>query len=109
VSANETLKALAVANNATSEIATAAYTIAAATPTYTPAAGKYPSAQSVTINDTTVGATIYYTTDGTLPTTSSSVYSSPITVSANETLKALAVANNYTTSLVAAAVYKIGP
>ena len=53
------------------------------------------SAQSVTIGDATAGAVIYYTTDGTTPATSSSVFSSPIRVSSNETLKAIAVANSY--------------
>ena len=45
----------------------------AAAPTFSPAAGTYTSTQSVTISDATTGATIYYTTNGTTPTTSSSV------------------------------------
>jgi uncharacterized repeat protein (TIGR03803 family) len=53
----------------------------AATPTFSPGSGTYGSAQTVTINDTTTGATIYYTNDGTTPTTSSAVYNGPITVS----------------------------
>ncbi len=108
VSADETLKAFAVAPNyANSAVATAAYKIAAATPTFAPTAGTYSSAQLVTISDSTPGATIYYTTDGTTPTTSSPVYSTPITVSTNETLKAIAAANNYSDSLLATAAYKI--
>jgi hypothetical protein len=79
-----------------------------ATPTFAPVAGKYPTAQSVTISDATAGATIHYTTDGTTPTISSAVYSSPISVSADETLKAIAVANNYSQSLLAVATYGIG-
>ena len=64
----------------------------AATPAFTPVAGTYSSAQAVTISTTTPSATIYYTTDGSTPTTSSSVYSGPIAVSATETVQAIAVA-----------------
>ena len=80
----------------------------AATPTFSPGGGAYVSAQPVTINETTPGTTIYYTTNGTTPTTSSSVYSGAVTVSASETLQAIAVENGYTTSAVGSAVYTIG-
>jgi RHS repeat-associated protein len=80
---------------------------AAATPTFSPVAGTYTSWQTVTISDTTSGATIYYTTNGTTPTTSSTIYTSPITVSSSETLKAISTANYYTTSAVGTAAYTI--
>ncbi|MDO5315541.1 MAG: chitobiase/beta-hexosaminidase C-terminal domain-containing protein [bacterium] len=76
-----------------------------ATPTFTPAAGTYTEAQDVTINCTTEGATIYYTLDGTDPTTSSSVYNSAISISTNTTVKAMATAEGYNNSAVATAVY----
>jgi len=79
----------------------------AATPTFSPVTGTYISAQTVTINDATSGATIYYTTNGTTPTTSSTVYSSAITVSSTETLEAIATATVYSTSAVATAAYTI--
>jgi hypothetical protein len=79
----------------------------AATPTFSPAAGTYSSAQTVTISDTTPEATIYYTTDGTAPTTSSTVYSSPISVSSTETIEAIATASGYANSAVASAAYTI--
>ena len=85
----------------TSAVSSAAYTInlpAAATPTFSPAAGTYTSAQTVTISTTTPSATIYYTTNGSTPTTSSAVYSGAITVSATETVEAIAVATGYSTS-----------
>lgn len=79
----------------------------AAAPTFSPAAGTYTAAQSVTLSDTTTGASIYYTIDGTTPTASSTRYSAAIPVSANTTIKALAVASGYTNSPVASAAYVI--
>ena len=79
----------------------------AATPSFTPAAGTYSSTQTVTISTTTPSATIYYTTNGSTPTTSSAVYSGPIAVSATETLQAIAVAPGYSNSAVGSAAYTI--
>ena len=110
VSATETLKAIAVATGfSNSAVGSAAYTInlPAATPTFSVAAGTYTSAQTVTISDTTTGATIYYTNNGTTPTTASTVYTSAITVNASETLQAIAVATGSSTSAVASAAYTI--
>ena len=80
---------------------------AVATPTFSPEAGTYTSAQSVTISTETTGATIYYTTNGDDPTTSSSVYSTPISVSSTTTVKAIAAKSGMTTSDVASATYTI--
>ncbi len=79
----------------------------AATPTLSPAAGTYSSAQSVTLADSTSGAVIYYTTDGSTPTTASAVYGTPLTVSATTTIKAIATASGYSSSAVASATYTI--
>ena len=80
-----------------------------ATPTFSPVAGTYTSAQSVSISDATSGATIYYTTNGTTPTTSSTQYTGPITVNSTETLQAIAVATGDTNSAVSSAIYTITP
>jgi hypothetical protein len=108
VSSTETLKVIAVASGySNSAVVTAAYTIAAATPVLSPKAGVYTSAQSVTITDATTGAAIYYTTDGTTPTTASTLYTGPVTVSSTETLRAIAVASGYNNSAVMTATYNI--
>ena len=83
-------------------------TVAASTaPSFSPAAGTYTSAQTVTISTTASPATIYYTTNGSTPTTSSAVYSGPITVSASETLEAIAVIRGDSPSAVGSATYTI--
>src|SRR6202158_4888131 len=79
----------------------------AAAPTFSPAGGSYNSAQTVTISDATPGASIYYTTDGTIPTTSSTAYTAPLTVSASQTINAIATATGYTTSALGSATYTI--
>jgi hypothetical protein len=114
VSSTETLKAIAAATgDDDSAVASAAYNITpparVSTPTFSPAAGTYTSTQSVTISDATSGATIYYTTNGTTPSTSSTEYTGPLTVNSTETLEAIAVATGYTDSTVASAVYTITP
>ena len=58
-------------------------------------------AQMVTLATTTSGATIYYTIDGTTPTTSSIVYEAPFLVASNLTVNAIAVASGDTNSSVA--------
>ena len=74
-------------------------------PTFSPATGTYTSAQSVSLSDP--GATIYYTTDGSTPTTSSTVYSAAITVASNTTVQVIAVTPGSTPSAVASATYVI--
>ena len=77
----------------------------AATPTMNPPAGVYNSPINVTLSSTTPGATIYYTTNGTTPTNQSTVYSTPIPLSADTTIKAIAYATGFDPSYVASASY----
>ncbi|HEX5285243.1 MAG TPA: chitobiase/beta-hexosaminidase C-terminal domain-containing protein [Bryocella sp.] len=108
---SETIKAVGVLTGyANSPVASATYTLnlpQAATPTISLGSGTYTVSQPVTISDTTTGATIYYTVDGTTPTTSSKVYSGALTLSATETLKAIAVAVGYSPSAVATSSYTV--
>ncbi len=77
-------------------------------PVLSPAGGNYVGVQSVTISDTAPGATIYYTTNGSLPTIYSSQYSGPIAVTTSETIVAVAVASGYSISAPVNAQYIIG-
>ena len=78
--------------------------ITTATPTFSVDAGEYSSAQNVELNCATDGASIYYTTDGSTPTSSSSPYSSAIPVATTTTLKAIAIYDGVE-SAVASATY----
>ncbi|PYU23135.1 MAG: hypothetical protein DMG30_12615, partial [Acidobacteria bacterium] len=113
VSTTTTLNAIASAPNYTqSAVASATYTIQipqATAPTFNPPGGSYLLPQSVTISDSTPNATIYYTTDGNTPTTSSSQYTGPITVIRTTTIKAIAVAPGYSASFAGSATYTYPP
>lgn len=78
-----------------------------ATPTFDPAGGNYDTPQSVTISCETDGATIYYTTDGTDPTETSTQYNGAIDVNKTMTIKAIAVADDMENSYVATATYTL--
>jgi hypothetical protein len=76
-------------------------------PVFSLLTGDYPAAQQVSISDANAGAQIYYTSDGSTPTTSSTKYTGPFTVSSAVKLKAMASLSGYAQSTVSEATYDI--
>ena len=74
-----------------------------ATPTITPNGGVYSGTVAVTLQTTTPGASIYYTTDGQSPTQSSRLYKGKFTLSDSTLVKAKAFKNNFDPSSEASA------
>jgi hypothetical protein len=95
------------ADTSSSRIRKVAYTNPATAPALSVQTGTFTTVQTVSITDGMQGATIYYTTDGSTPTTASNVYSNPITVSTTVTLQAIAVVTGYSTSAITSATYTI--
>jgi len=112
VGSTSTLKAIAYKTGLTdSEVSSGVYTIQmlqVADATFSPAAGTYTSAQSVTINTSTPGASIRYTTDGSIPSdVNGTLYSTPVSVAQNIVLKAIAYKTNMLNSNVVSGNYTI--
>jgi uncharacterized repeat protein (TIGR03803 family) len=84
------------------------FPLATAAPVFSPVAGTYTSAQSVTITSATSGASIRYTTDGSTPTeTAGTLYSGPINITTTTTLSAIAFKSGLPDSAVITPVYTI--
>ena len=110
VTATQTIKAIAKSSTlAASGVATATFTIQqqASAPSFSPGGGTYATTQSVSLSTSTPGAVIYYTVDGSTPTTSSTLYAAPISVASTKTIKAIAVVSGFFNSTVSTAVYTI--
>ncbi len=92
ISTTTTLSALGVNASGSSPITSGTYTIVPtpSAPVFSPVPGSYATAQSVSI--TSAGATsIYYTTNGTTPTTASTLYTGPVSIAATTKLSAIGV------------------
>ena len=77
-----------------------------ATPTFMPnGVSGFTGTQSVKISCATAGATIHYTTNGTAPTASSPVYSTPLSLTSTTTVKAIAVKADMNDSAIATATF----
>ena len=80
----------------------------AAAPSFSQPGGTYSGSVSVSIEEATQGTTVYYTTDGSTPTTSSSIYAGTLVINSTETLNAMAVGGGYRTSPITTATYVVG-
>ncbi|MGA2976340.1 MAG: chitobiase/beta-hexosaminidase C-terminal domain-containing protein [Spirochaetia bacterium] len=111
VSATTTIRAIASKTGwEDSPVVSATYTITGkvADVQFSPGAGAYDTSATVSLSTTTEGAQIYFTTDGSEPTTASGIlYAGPISVTATETIKAIGVKKSWDNSAVATADYTI--
>lgn len=115
-SGGATVKALGtLAGDTNSSVVTNTYSLApqAAEPAFSPNPGTYTGAQTVTISTTSSGAVICWNTTGAPATnsaygcTTGTVYSGPVTVSATETLYAVAGGTGYSDSMIDSGSYTI--
>ncbi|BCT76768.1 hypothetical protein SCMU_26100 [Sinomonas cyclohexanicum] len=106
-----TIKAIAVDSvGNTSAVATFTYSVndgVAPVITASPQGGQYASGTQITLSSNKPNTTIYYTTDGSTPTTSSTTYSSPLSLTANMTLKYFGVDQFGNASAVATQTYTV--
>ena len=79
----------------------------AATPTLSPTGGTFVASVTVTAECATAGATIYFTTDGSDPTTNSSVYTAPLTLTNSTTVRVMAALTGYADSGVATGEFTV--
>jgi hypothetical protein len=91
----------------TDTLGTAAYPTVAATPEISPAGAVFSSSVTVTIFTGTLNATIHYTLDGSMPTTSSPVYTGPFQLTRSAIVNAVAFAPGLTMSPVGSETFTL--
>jgi alpha-tubulin suppressor-like RCC1 family protein len=97
VDRTKTIKARAwLTGFAPSALASATYTMVVSSPSTSPSGGTHSSPFAVTITSATPSIAIYITTDGSAPTTASTLYTGPYTVSTTMLLRVLAVRDGWT-------------
>lgn len=84
-------------------------TPALAPPAITPAGGTFNGSVNITLQPPDSSASLYYTLDGTLPTTNSLLYSQPFPLTNSGTLKANAFEPGFNNSVATSALFTIVP
>lgn len=108
IAANTTVKARAYyQDRLPSPTTTEIYTMQVSAPTFTPAGGTYQMQQNVSILCSTANTRIYYTTDGTEPLETSSLYTQPLSVMSNKVIKAKAYKSGWEPSATSSSLYMI--
>jgi len=94
-----TVIAYAVAPGMTdSAYTTATYTLMCSTPVVTPVSGTYSKTQTVTMSTATPNATIFFTTDNTVPSANTKKYTTPLTVSTTSHINVIAIQTGFSSS-----------
>ena len=110
LSQTTTIKAIAThAHYADSPVASTTYTIEASPPVITPNGGSYFDSVQVTLSSASPVGSIYYTTDGSTPTSSSTLYSAPFTLTASAVVSAIVIGPGIQTSAVSTASFTVTP
>ena len=111
LTATATVKAIAVLGGVSSNVTSARITVSqVAAPVASPVGGTVDPGTIVTLRSDTVGAAIYYTTDGSTPSPASPAsvkYTGAVLIQSNLTLKAVAVKDGYVGSAVTEETYKV--
>lgn len=90
-----------------SAVVSAVFTYQAGTPIFNPPQGPITNGTTVSITCVTPGAAIYYTLDGSTPTTNSAIYTGPVTIDGGVTLSAFATAGGYLNSTTRSVFYQL--
>ena len=81
----------------------------ASPPSYSPVGGNYTNSVTVSLSSATSGASIHYTTNGSTPSSGSTLYNGAFTLTSSATVKAIAIATGFNDSVVTSQTYTIAP